>query len=361
MRRWREARRVLAVRLDGIGDLLMTTPALRALKASAPGRSITLLCARRVLEAAALVPEVDRSIAHDASWVKGPAPSPAAERRLVRQLRRMRFEAAVIFTVSTQSALPAATLCRLAGIPLRLAHVREKVYDLLTDPVPDPEPERDPRHEVRRQLDLVGAVGARSPDPSLSLRIPDAARRRAAELLRAAGLDPSRPWVLLHPGASAPSRRYPALSYGAAAQLLDGDGIQVLAVSGPREEPLLEAVAAAAPAVRRLPAAPTFAVLAALVEAAPVLIANNSAPAHVAAAVGTPVVDLYAWTNPQHGPWGVPSRVLNRDVPCRGCRRSVCPLGHHHCLTLVPPAEVAEAARGLLGMRATSRHVAWAG
>ncbi|MGA8351985.1 MAG: glycosyltransferase family 9 protein, partial [Isosphaeraceae bacterium] len=74
---------------------------------------------------------------------------------------------------------------------------------------------------------------------------------------------------------------------------------------------------------------------------------NNTGPVHVAAAVGTPVVDLYALTNPQHTPWGVPNRVLNHDVPCKYCYKSVCPEGHHHCLTLVPPEAVVEAVRAL--------------
>jgi ADP-heptose:LPS heptosyltransferase len=88
--------------------------------------------------------------------------------------------------------------------------------------------------------------------------------------------------------------------------------------------------------------------LAALIARASVLIANNSGPAHMAAALGTPVVDLYALTNPQHTPWRVPHRVLSHDVPCRDCLRSVCPLGHHACLELVSPSAVADAACELL-------------
>src|SRR5438045_7645437 len=76
--------------------------------------------------------------------------------------------------------------------------------------------------------------------------------------------------------------------------------------------------------------------LAALLAEAPLLISNNTGPAHVAAAVGTPVVDLYALTNPQHTPWQVPHRVLFHDVPCRNCYRSACPMGHHGCLRGVP-------------------------
>jgi hypothetical protein len=87
--------------------------------------------------------------------------------------------------------------------------------------------------------------------------------------------------------------------------------------------------------------------LAALLEAAPLLVANNTGPVHVAAAVGTPVVDIYALTNPQHTPWGVPSRVLFHDVPCRFCYKSRCPLGHHACLRQVSPDAVVEAVRDL--------------
>jgi hypothetical protein len=58
--------------------------------------------------------------------------------------------------------------------------------------------------------------------------------------------------------------------------------------------------------------------------------------------------DLYALTNPQHTPWAVPHRVLFRDVPCKHCHKSVCPEGHGHCLTLVEPAEVVQAALALL-------------
>ena len=94
--------------------------------------------------------------------------------------------------------------------------------------------------------------------------------------------------------------------------------------------------------------------LAALIAEADLLIGNNSGPVHLAAAVGTPVVDLYALTNPQHTPWLVPSRVLFRDVPCRFCQKSLCPEGHHRCLSGVSPREVAAAAIALMPARFTA-------
>jgi len=88
--------------------------------------------------------------------------------------------------------------------------------------------------------------------------------------------------------------------------------------------------------------------LAALLAAARIVVCNNSAPAHIAAAVGTPVVDLYALTNPQHTPWGVEHRVLSRDVDCKYCVKSVCPQGHHRCLADISPAEIVAAVDALL-------------
>src|SRR5581483_416306 len=99
----------------------------------------------------------------------------------------------------------------------------------------------------------------------------------------------------------------------------------------------------------------TLGELAALLAAAPLLIANNTGPVHLAAAVGCPVVDLYALTNPQHTPWRVPHRVLSHDVPCRWCYKSTCPEGHHSCLRSVEAAAVVGAALELLAARAPIR------
>jgi ADP-heptose:LPS heptosyltransferase len=84
--------------------------------------------------------------------------------------------------------------------------------------------------------------------------------------------------------------------------------------------------------------------LAALLEQTPILISNNTAPVHLASALGTPVVALYALTNPQHTPWRTRNRVLYQDVPCRFCYKSVCPEGHNNCLRLVSPDSIVSAA-----------------
>jgi ADP-heptose:LPS heptosyltransferase len=346
---WGSVTDVLAVRLDAMGDVLMTTPALRALKEG--GRRVALLTSPAGAAVADLVPEVDEVIVYEAPWMKAsPArPGPDADFRTIERLRAAGFGGAVIFTVYSQNPLPAAFLCLLAGIPLRLAHCRENPYQLLTHWVPEQEPERLRRHEVRRQLDLVATVGCRTADERLSLRVPAGSRARARRELARAGLSAGGRWVLIHPGASAPSRRYPPELFAAAAARLSREpGCRVALIGGPGEGELVEAVRSKAAVPTHVLEAGDLADLAALIEASPVLIANNSGPAHVAAAVGTLVVDLYALTNPQHTPWGVPCRVLSHDVPCKYCYKSVCPEGHHDCLRRVPPEAVARAACELL-------------
>ncbi len=361
---WAEAKRILAVRLDTIGDVLMTTPAIRALKHSVEGRRVTLLTSTPGADIAHLVPEVDEALVHDPVWMKHTPrrDGPGEERAIVAALKERRFDAAVIFTVYSQNPLPSALLCHMAGIPLRLAHCRENPYQLLTDWIPEPEPENGVRHEVRRQLDLVAEVGAVTADDTLSLKVPAVARRRAMRSLAKAGVDVQRRWIVVHPGATAPSRRYPPERFAVVGRhLARSEGYQVVFTGTEAEKPLVQKIRAAMGAPSHSVAGMlALADFAAVIEAAPVIVSNNSGPVHVAAAVDTPVVDLYALTNPQHTPWEVPNLVLSHKVPCAYCYKSECPKGHHQCLRLVEPDEVVDAVHQLV-RRASIRPIRSAG
>ncbi len=345
--RWHDAERLLCARLDSLGDVLMTGPAIRALKASRPGRTITLLTSESGAEAARLLPEIDEVIVFGAPWMKlAEAPPAEATLAMVDRLRGGGFEGAVIFTVYSQSPLPAALLCHLAAIPLRLAHCRENPYHLLTDRVEEREPGEFIRHEVRRQLDLVAAIGATTEDERIRVAVPEIATESVARLLDEAGVDRGRPWAVFHPGATAASRQYPPELFAEVARaLVAGHGWQAVFSGVAAEGALVESV-------REMMAAPSVSLAgrltleeeAALLKLAPLLISNNTGTVHLAAGVGTPVVDLYALTNPQHTPWGVSHRTLSYDVPCAYCYKSVCPEGHHLCLRGVTPESVVAAA-----------------
>lgn len=351
-RSWAQAERILCIRLDTIGDVLMTTPAIKALKVPREERHMTLLTSSAGARIASLVPEIDDVIVYDAPWLKATAPRKDSqpEYEMIEQLRGQDFDAAVIFTVYSQNPLPAAFLCYLADVPLRLAHCHENPYQLLTDWIPDPEPDEFIRHEVQRQLDLVVEVGCEVEDDRMSLHVPPDATERVIRMLHEMGVNPLYPWAVVHPGATAASRRYPPEQFAEVARRLAQEArVQIVLTGTAPERELVECI-------RNRMGVPSYSLvdrldlgeLAALIAEAPLLISNNTGPVHIAAAVGTPVVDLYALTNPQHTPWRVPNRVLFHDVPCKYCYKSVCPEGHHHCLRLVTPESVVAAARELL-------------
>ena len=372
---WRGVTRLLVIRLDNLGDVLMSTPAIAALKAALPTAHITLLASPSGAAALPFIDALDAVIVADAPWMKGGAqagietpgkadistgaaaddpPLGTAEADLVATLAAGRFDAAVIFTTCTQSALPAALVCRMAGIALRLAHCGENPYRLLSDWVIDRDVIADGmRHEVARQLALVASIGCRILDDRLRWHVRSADRRSLDRRLQALGVRSEQPLFVVHPGASAESRRWPARRFGLAAdRIARGSGRLAVFTGSAAEAGLVdEARAAMAGASQSLPGL-QLGELAALLERAELLLGNNSGPAHIAAALGTAVVDLYALTNPQHTPWRVPARVLSHPVPCRNCLKSVCPVGHHDCLRGVEPLAAASAGLELLGCSA---------
>lgn len=348
---WSSVRRLLCVRLDNMGDVLMTTPALRALKQAGPGRSLTLLASRAAAALGPFLADVDEVLTYDAPWVKNDGHDLRADHQMLAELRRSQYDAAVVFTVYSQSPLPAALMCRLAGIPRVLAHCRENPYGLITDWERETEPQQHIRHEVQRQLDLVAHIGADCDDVGLAFATRSEDRHSLREKLAATPVAQADTWMVAHCGASAPSRRYPAEYFVRAFALL-GERAGPIVLTGDASERervrrIMHECADRAPLVD-MAGALTLGEFACLVEDAALLLSNNTGPVHLAAALGTPVVDLYALTNPQHTPWHVPQRVLYKDVPCKYCYRSICPERHHDCLRGVPPEQVCAAVIELL-------------
>jgi ADP-heptose:LPS heptosyltransferase len=387
--RWRTVRRVLAVRLDNLGDVLVTTPAIHAIRQSlpmlarrVPGASLTLLASPVGAQAGRLNPDIHEVIVYEAPWMDPWHRLPQnadREQRMIATIKEREFDGAIIFTSFRQSALPAAYLCYLAGIPLRVAASIDGPGSLLTTrhkhpermwpggPLPDraqsARAERGMMHEVERGLDLVGAIGLGTGDLDLVLAVPDDARADVATFLSAQEIPPCResrrrPLIVVHAGCSMPARTYPWEMYADVVNLLvERLDATVLLTGTEDEHALVERIcdrldAAARTSVLSVAGMLPFPAFCALVEAADLVITNNTGPMHVAAAVKTPVVALFALTNPpeQWGPWRVPHRQLYHDVPCRICYSRICPYGHE-CLRLVTPQSVVDAAAELVGSR----------
>jgi ADP-heptose:LPS heptosyltransferase len=296
----------------------MTTPAIRALKESVPGRRITLLTSQAGRAVAEYIPEIDDSIACDIPWYKHENSRTARQLpQIVEQIRARRFDAAVIFTVFSQNPLPTAMLCYMAGIRRIAGYCRENPYKLITDWVIDNEPLYVIKHEVVRQLDLVKVLGAESRGDFLSLSVPGQTLAGLPMKLQSLGVKIHRPWLLLHPGASEAKRQYPVELFAETARILIRElGYQVILTGIDAERSLSEYITGVCgKGAVSLAGMLSLAELIALIKLSPLLISNNTGPVHIAAAVETPVVVLYALTNPQHMPWGVKHHVLPFDVP----------------------------------------------
>lgn len=348
---WLAARNVLAVRLDNVGDVLMCGPALRALRENLPAARLTLWTSPGGAAAADLLPVVDDVLATKVVWQDlGSLPQdPARELALVEELRRRQFDAAVIFTSFAQSPYPPAYVCYLAGIPLRAGQSRDFGGGLLTTWVRSLP---DDAHQVDRSLHLIGSLGLAVGDRSLWVAVAPAARASAAALLAARGVTSG--YLVLHPGASCSARTYPRKRFAAVGRALARrTGRPIVLTGAAKERELVAGLAGEiGPSAVPLAGETTLPEFAAIVDGADLVVANNTSTMHLADALRTPSVILFAGTEleSQWRPRSAPARLLRRETACSPCYRFTCPT-HQECLD-VPPGEVVEAALEVLASAA---------
>jgi ADP-heptose:LPS heptosyltransferase len=339
--------RMLLARLDSLGDILLAGPAVRAVAAAAA--HLTMLVGAGRSSAARLLPGVDEVIEYDAPWVVlDPQPvRQEAVAELLRTVQRSRFDGALILTSFHQSPLPLALLLRLAGVSWIGAISEDypgSLLDLRLRPPGD-------LPEAERNLSLVGEAGF--PPDRLDSRL--AVRRPLPDVRREVG---TGPFVVFHPGAAVPARRPTAEHSRKIVAALVAAGHRVL-VTGDRAESILTGYVSADLALD-LGGQLSLRQLAAVLDRASVVVAPNTGPAHLAAAVGTPVVSLFAPVVPaaRWAPHGVPRVVLgDQNAECRLTRATSCPLPGHPCLSSISAAEVCSAVASLLSVRIASESV----
>ncbi|MFF1464103.1 glycosyltransferase family 9 protein [Streptomyces sp. NPDC058330] len=329
---------VLVVRLDSFGDVLLAGPAVRA--AAAQAAHLTVLCGPLGEPAARMLPGVDDVIVWRAPWegVHPPDVEEADVPGLVAELRERSFDTALVLTSFHQSPLPAALLLRLAGVgrigadsvdhPGRLLDVRHRR-------LPD-------RHEAEAALDTALAMGFR-------LRAGDDGRLRVLPAPDTAALTGNGPYVVVHPGASAPARSWDAERHAEAVRMLADAGHRVVVTGGPAEKALTRMVSGDDAVDLGGRTGPRE--LAGVMRGADALVSANTGPAHLAAAVGTPVVSLFAPVVPasRWAPYGVPTVLLgDQRADCAGTRARHCPVPGHPCLNGVTAHDVVSAVHKLL-------------
>ena len=341
MSRVDRTRRVLVVRLDSLGDVVVCGPAIRAVAAGSA--HVTLLAGPRGSEVAALLPGVDDVLVFDAPWISadaGPV-DPAALEDLIAHVRAGLFDAALVLTSFHQNALPTALVLRLAGVPWTAAVSTDFPGALLDVRLPEPPDAPEPA----RMLAIAAGAGWRLPPGD------DGALRLRPGLPVVPGL-PER-YVVVHPGADAPARAYPAPLWADVVGALAAEGMPVVVTGSAAERALTASVAGSA--ALDLGGRLDVARLAAVIAGADAIAVGNTGPAHVAAAVGTPVVSLFSPVVPsvRWAPYTAARVVLgDQTAGCAGSRARVCPIPGHPCLAGVPPTEVAAAVRSLVGVAA---------
>jgi ADP-heptose:LPS heptosyltransferase len=325
--------------------VLLAGPAVRAVRAAHD--HLTMLVGPAGRTAATLLPGVDRVVPWDCPWIANPAPpvERAAVHRLVDELAALELDSAVLLTSFHQSPLPLALLLRMAGVahivaasvdyPGSLLDVRVRPGTDLSDDIPEPE----------RALAIAAAAGYRLPAG-------DDGRLAVLEPPGVTHLTGTDRYLVLHPGARVPARRMsPARSRELVAALA-GDGHRVLVTGGPAERALTAEVAGRHGV--DLGGTTSFVELAGVLAGADVVVVGNTGPAHLAAAVGTPVVSLFAPVVPaiRWAPYGVPHVLLgDQRAGCRDSRARDCPVPGHPCLDQVASADVLDAVSSLIGSR----------
>ncbi len=359
-------RRILVIRVDLIGDAVLSLPAVRALQRTYPDAEIDFLA----LQSSAGILAGERGIAtvltfdpylwrhrlgsfNPRTWIEA--------RAFLRSLRARRYDLAV-----SVSGDIASVLARLSGAHRRVGYAREAYPFMLTDAVPGGR-YHTRKHEVQYVLGLAQAAGAEvlPGDERLALRVLGGSARRMDDVLTAARMRLNRggPVVTIHPGArNGQAKRWPTEHIAAlAGRLVRELDALVLLTGAPSEAPLADdVVRGCAEEVVNLCGATSLPELTALLAASDLLVSGDSGPLHIACAVGTPVVALHGPTDPAiSGPAARDAVVLRLGLWCSPCydasATAECRFGNPVCMKRLSPDLVFAAARAQLRRSAARR------
>ncbi|NPV67915.1 MAG: glycosyltransferase family 9 protein [Anaerolineae bacterium] len=345
-----DGRTILLIRPDHLGDVLLTTPAIRALAAALPEARLVALVGLWSAGVISAYPEIDLTLTLPfPGFARHPARASAQPYllawRWANHLRRLQVDSAIVFRPDHWWG---AMLAFLARIPRRIGFALPDVAPFLTDAVPF-----RASHAVERGLALIRALGVSVDHPSiLTFPIQDEDREFVHRQLAEAGLPPTAPRVIIHPGTGTRIKQWPSAHWALVADHLARRwGAPILFTGSDHEISLVRSITdqMAAPAIV-LAGETTVGQLAALYEGARVVLGPDSGPLHLATAVGAPTVHLYGPADPaEFGPWGDPVRhiVLTTAIACRPCRILDWPgadPADHPCVRDIAPEAVLEAA-----------------
>ena len=340
----RHVNRLLIRSTNWIGDAVMTTPAVRAIRHNFPGARISLLAKPWVAPVFAHSPHVDEIIVFDA---KGRHKGFGGTIRLARDLRTYRFDAAIFL----QNAIEAALIAFMAGIPVRIGFDTDARRLLLTHPVRCTKAIKT-IHQTGYYLKMLEGAGLVTGPSSLELRVGAQDRHAAEQILSTRGITPGHRVVGLNPSATfGPAKQWFPERYAALGDRLirEHDAV-ILIFGGPSDRELGRTISRmmTAPAID-LSGQTSLGEAMALIDRCDGFVTNDSGLMHVAAALNTPLVAIFGSTNwTTTSPYSPTSRIVRVPIECSPCMQPVCPLGHMNCMKRVTVDMVFGAVEDLL-------------
>jgi len=341
---WRAVRRVLVVRLRSIGDTVLATPSIYALRRFLPHARIDLLLEDWVAPLVAGSPDIDRLIVIK----RGSATSRLA---VARQLRAARYD--VAFNLHGGST--AAFLTRASGATHRVGYASYRYARLHNHTAPPASAlwHRERTHSAEQQLGLLGWTGVPVSDrPPARLFVNAPAAASVARRLREAGIETEQPFVLIHPTAAFDSKTWPVSNFARVAEYLAAaHDLITIAVAAPNEREVVQTLGEQSRARVLSFTDLSLPEVTALAARARLFVGNDSGIAHIAAAVETPSVVVFGSSNVWHwSPWtDAPSEVVREEMPCAPCPGYTCAeFGEAQCIRRVPVERMIEASERVL-------------
>jgi predicted lipopolysaccharide heptosyltransferase III len=335
------AQRVLLVKLRYIGDTLSLLPVIENLKREAPRVPIDVMVNRGTEEVLAHHPAVHKVWTYDSGQAKGSALSSIRyHRHLIKGLRAQKYDIVIDFTHGDRAAF----LSFMTGAPHRMTYQRaSRLSRLLMNRQIPAEPSQ--HHIVDYQLEALRLFGLHHFNRQASLHIPKELHERMERLLADIAHPQDGPLVVIHPGARGKLRRWPPERFAHIARhLKNAYRASIIILGGPKEGLLVREVEERA-GFKAFFTSTTLTLLdmAALLSRCHLLVANDSAPAHIAAAVDCPTVTLFGPTFPRlWRPLSPAGEVVFSNPPCCGCPQEVCIRPDHFCMDLIEVNQVRE-------------------
>ncbi len=328
--------RILIVRTDRLGDVILSTPVIRNLRLVYPSSFIAFMCRPYTKDVLSGNPYVDEVIVYDKY---GKHRGFFSSLRFAWYLRKKKFDWALILHPTNRVHL----ITFFAGIPFRVGW-DEKMGFLLTRRLPHTK-YRGLKHEMEYTLDILRALGIPVRDKNLYFPVSDRAREKVRDILIRKGLKEGEKFFVIHPSASCSSKRWPISYFGKLVDMIKKEfDVPLIVISSKKEKELSDELFAVRPYLIDIRGELSIAELGALLERAEILISNDSGPVHIAAALGRPVISIFGRRDPGLSPrrWrplGEKARYIHKDVGCKRCLAHNCDKGFR-CLHAIKPEEV---------------------